>query len=317
MSEALLKNVQEMLNEEKWTRATLSNYSTSQFKELDIILKDARENRIDSELKKLCEEHLSHTKNSIIALYMGGMIALSQQIIDDVAMVNLITIFVDNHKWSIVKYLSERMLNYGESKFALRTLAECYKNDNQEEEVYQIWERLVKVDYEEADLAKSLAEYFEKKGDLQNAVDYYKKALHRYIVKQLFSNVKEIWDKLLVFCPEDIDFFLHVEKRVVKVFDELKAGSLLKEVYTACMKRDDYNTAITILKLILDYDNDDKQARKDITECYRKKYAGHSQLEVYIRIASLAQGPRNVKEAVQDFEKHIAFDKGIFVYHRT
>ncbi|MCL2380017.1 MAG: transcription elongation factor GreA [Treponema sp.] len=317
MSEALLKNVQEMLNEEKWTRATLSNYSINQFKDLDTILKQAREGRFDNDLKKLCDEHLLHTKNSIIALYMGGMTALSQQIIDDAAMINLVTIFMDNHKWGIVKYLCERMLNYGESKFALRTLADCYKNENNEEAIYGIWERLVKVDYEEADLAKALAERFEKLNDLETAVDYYKKALHRYIAKQLFSNVREIWDKLLAFCPEDIDFFLHVQKRVAKNFDELKAGTLLKEVYSACMKREDVNTAISVLKIILEYDNDDRQARKDITDCYRKKYAEHSQLESYIRVSSLAQGPRNVKEAVQDFEKHISFDKGNFVYHRT
>jgi len=319
MSETVLKNVQEMLNEEKWTRATLSNYSTSQFKELDTILSTAREEHCSNELKKLCDEHLAHTKNSIIALYMGGMTALSQQIIDDSAIVSLVTIFVDNHKWIIVKYLCERILDYGESKFALRTLADCYKNENDEGSVYAIWERLVKVDHEEADLAKTLAEHFEKMGDAEreSAVDYYKKALHRYIAKQLFSNVKEIWDKLLVYCPEEIDFFLHVQKRVAKNFDELKAGVLLKEVYGVCIKREDYNTAITVLKQILTYDNDDKQARKDITECYRKKYAAHSQLEAYIRVSSLAQGPRNVKEAIQDFEKHIAFDKGNFVYHRT
>ena len=317
MSEELLKNMQEMLNEEKWTRATLSNYSTHQFMELDVILKKAKEFRCENELKKLCIEHLLHTKNSIIALYIAGMISLSQQIIDDTEMVNLVTIFMDNHKWGIVKYLCERMLDLGESKFALRTLADCYKNENDDEAVFKVWERLVRVDYEEADLAKSLAERYEKLGDNENAVDYYKKALHRYISKKLFGNVKEIWDKLLLTCPDDIDFFLHVQKKVVKNFDELKAGSLLKEVYTVCIKKDNINTAIGILKLILEYDNDDRQARKDITECYRKKYESHSQLETYIRIASLAQGPRNVKEAIQDFEKHIAFDKGSFVFHRT
>ena len=317
MSEALLKNVQEMLNEEKWTRATLSNYSTSQFKELDGILKEAREGRFDSELKKLCDEHLVHTKNSIIALYMGGMTALSQQIIDDSAMVSLVTIFFDNHKWVIVRYLCERILDYGESKFALRTLAECYKNENEEEALYGIWERLVKIDHEEADLAKTLAEHYEKLGDIGNSVDYYKKTLYRYIAKRLFNNVKEIWDKLLLYCPDEIDFFLHVQKKIAKNFDELKAGTLLKDVYNVCIKRDDIKTAIAVLKLILEYDNDDRQARRDITECYRKKYAGHSHLEDYIRVSSLAQGPRNVKEAVQDFEKHIAFDKGNFVFHRT
>ena len=317
MSEALLKNVQEMLNEEKWTRATLNNYSTSQFKELDIILKQAREGRFDNELKKLCDEHLTHTKNSIIGLYLGGMTALSQQLIDDSTIVSLVNIFVDNHKWVIVRFLCERILDYGESKFALRTLADCCKNENNEEEVYDIWKRLVKIDHDEADLAKVLAERYEKLGDLDNAVDYYKKTLHRYISKRLFSNVKEIWDKLLFLCPEEIDFFLHVHKKAAKVFDDSKAGLLLKDVYGVCLKRDDIDTAISVLKLILSNDNEDRQARKDITDCYRKKYAEHSQLETYIRISSLAQGPRNVNEAIQGFEKHIAFDKGNFVFHRT
>jgi transcription elongation factor GreA len=313
----LLRNVQEMLNEEKWTRAALSNYSTSQFKELDVILKDAREERLYDELKKLCDEHLVHTKNSIIALYISGMIALSRQLIDDAALVNLVTIFVDNHKWSIVKYLCERVLDYGESKYALRTLAECHKNENDGEAIFGIWERLVKVDYEEADLAKSLAEHYEKLGSIEEAVDYYKKALHRYINKQLFTNVREIWAKLLEFCPEDIDFFLHVQKKIAKNISEEKAVLLLEDVFASCKQQDDIDTAISILKLILQYDEKDSLARKEITECFRKKYAGHSQLEEYIRISNLSQNWRNIHEAITDFEKHIAFDTGNFVYHRT
>jgi transcription elongation factor GreA len=317
MSEALLKNVQDMLNEEKWTRATLSNYSTTQFKELDTILKEAREARSYDELKTLCDEHLVHTKNSIIALYIAGMIALSRQLIDDSALVNLVTIFVDNHKWSIVKYLCDRILDYGESKYALRTLAECYKNENDDDAIFGIWERLVKVDYEEADLAKALGEYYEKLANVETAVDYYKKALHRYISKQLFTNVREIWAKLLEFCPEDIDFFLHVQKKIAKNVSVEKAVLLLEDVFSSCKKRDDINTAIGILKIILQYEEKDSQARKEITECFRKKYAGHSQLEEYIRISNLSQNWRNVHEAITDFEKHIAFDTGNFVYHRT
>jgi transcription elongation factor GreA len=317
MPEVLLKNVQEMLNEEKWTRATLSNYSTNQFKELDLILKESREARGDDELKKSCDEHLVHTKNSIIALYLSGMIALSRQLIDDSALINLVTIFVDNHKWGIVKYLCERILDYGESKFALRTLAECYKNENEEDAIYGIWERLVKVDYEEADLAKSLAEHYEKLGDVENTVDYYKKALHRYINKQLFTNVREIWEKLLSYCPEDIDFFLHVQKKIAKNISEDKAVLLLQDVYTVCKDKSDIDTAIGILKIILQYDEKDGHARKEIIECFREKYSGHSQLEEYIRISNLSQSYRNVHEAITDFEKHIAFDKGNFVFHRT
>ncbi|MDR1248480.1 MAG: transcription elongation factor GreA [Treponema sp.] len=317
MSEVLLKNVQEMLNEEKWTRATLSNYSTNQFKELDVFLKESREKRADDELKTLCDEHLAHTKNSIIALYLSGMIALSRQIIDDSALINLVTIFVDNHKWGIVKYLCERILDYGESKFALRTLADCYKNDNEEEAIYGIWERLVKVDYEEADLAKSLGEYYEKQGNIEDAVDCYKKALHRYINKALFTNVREIWTKLIEYNKDDIDFFLHIQKKIAKNISKDKAVLLLNDVYNFCREKNDIETAINICKLILQYDERDEPARKEITDCFRIKYADHSQLEEYVRISNLTQKWRNVHEAITDFEKHIAFDRGNFVYHRT
>jgi len=312
----LLKNVREMLNEEKWTRAALSNYSTSQFKEFDVLLKEAKDLRVINEIKKDCDEHLSHSKNSIIALYISGMVALSRQIIDDAAMINLVTIFADNHKWGIVKYLCERILDYGESKFALRTLIDCCKNENNEEVMYDIWERLVKVDYEEADIAKSLAEHYEKQDNIEAAVEYYKKALHRYINKGFFANVKEIWEKLLLYCAEDIDFFLHVQKKVAKNISEEKAIDLLKAVYSSC-KKQDVDMAIDILKIVLQYDEKDYPARKEIVECYKKKYAGHSHLEDYIRISNLSQSYRNVHEAIIDFEKHIAFDRGNYVFHRT
>jgi transcription elongation factor GreA len=315
-AQVLLKNLQETLNEEKWTRATLSNYSTNQFKELDIILKNAKNEKVLDDLKKNCDTHLSHTRNSIIALYLSGMVALSRQIIDDSAMINLVSIFLDNHKWSIVKYLCERILDYGESKFALRTLADCYKNDNEEEQVFGVWERLVKVDFEEADIAKSLAERFEKQGKKDEAIDYYKKALHRYINKNQFASVRDIWDKLLELNIDDIDFFLHIQKKIAKTITEDKAVILLNELYNK-YKSIDIDIAINILKIVLEYDEKDVPGRREIIECFRKKYADHSQLEEYIRISNLSQNYRDVHKAISDFEKHIAFDKGNFVYHRT
>jgi len=315
-AQTLLKNLQETLNEEKWTRATLGNYSTNQFKELDLILKNARDEKVIDDLKKNCDEHLTHTRNSIIALYLSGMVALSRQIIDDSAMINLVSIFLDNHKWSIVKYLCERILDYGESKYALRTLADCYKSENEEELVYGIWERLVKVDFEEADIAKSLAEHNEKLGNREEAIDFYKKALHRYINKAQFANVREIWEKLIVLFPEDIDFFLHIQKKIAKSISEDKAVILLNELY-AKYKDIDIDIAINILKIVLEYDEKDVHGRREIIDCFRKKYADHSQLEEYIRVSNLSQNYRDVHRAISDFEKHIAFDKGNFVYHRT
>ncbi|MDR2864586.1 MAG: transcription elongation factor GreA, partial [Spirochaetaceae bacterium] len=317
MSEDILNKTQQMLNEEKFTRAALSNYSTTQFKDLDEILNEARTEHCLNELKTLCDEHLSHSKNSIIAEYLSGMISLSHQIIDDALLVNLVNIFIDNHKGNIVKYLCERMLDYGESKFALRTLGDCYKNDNKDAELYDIWKRLIKIDYEESDIVKSLADRAEKEGNLDEAIDYYKKALHRYINKQLFTNVREIWQKLLEYLTDEIDFFMHLQKKVAKNISLEKAELLLWDLYQLCKKKGDIDMAIVILKQILNYDEKDRNARKEITECFKTKYAAHSQLEEYIKISNLAQDYRNVHEAILDFEKHIAFDKGNYVFHRT
>ncbi|GHU40976.1 transcription elongation factor GreA [Spirochaetia bacterium] len=315
--EELLKNVQNMLNEEKFTRATLSNYSIDRFKELDIVINEAKEAHALGELKTLCDEHLSHTKNSIISVYFSGIAALSQQIIDDAVLVNLVSIFVDNRKWNIVKYLCYRILDYGESKFALRTLGDCYKNDGEEGKIYEVWKRLVKIDSEEADITKLLAERAEKEGDMDEAVEYFRKALHRYINKQLFTNVREIWAKLIGYHPEDIDFFLSVQSKVAKNISSEKAAVLMSDVYEAYKKRDEIDVSINILKLILSYDEHDNNARKEITECFRKRYASHSQVEEYIKVSNLTQSYRNVHEAISNFEKHIAFDKSNFVYHRT
>ena len=315
-AQTLLKNLQETLNEEKWTRATLSNYSTSQFKELDKILKTARNEKAVDELKKNCDEHLANSRNSIIALYLSGMVALSRQIIDDSAMINLVSIFLDNHKWSIVKYLCERILDHGESKFALRTLADCYKNDNEEELVFGVWERLVKVDFDEADIVKSLAEHYKKQNKKDETIDFYKKALHRYINKGNFANIREIWGELLESNIDDIDFFLRIQKKIAKAISEDRAVSLLNELY-ARYKTLDIDVAINILKIVLEYDERDNNARKEIIECFRKKYSGHSQLEEYIRTSNLSQNYRDVHKAISDFEKQIAFDKGNYVYHRT
>ena len=315
-AQGLLKNVREMLNEEKWTRATLGNYSTSQFKDFDSLLKEARKLKVVDELKKNCDEHLANSKNSIIALYLSGMVALSYQIIDDAAMINLVTIFADNHKWAIVKYLCGRILDYGESKFALRTQIECCKNDNDEDGMHAFQERLVKADYDDADTARILAEYFEKQKKNDTAIEYYKKALHRYINKGVFANVKEIWEKLLLHCPGDMDFFLHVQKKVAKNISDDKAIDLLTVVYNS-YKDMDTDTSIGILKTILQYDERNISARREIVDCYKRKHAAHSQLDDYIRVSNLSQNFRNVHEAIAAFEKHIAFDKGNYVFHRT
>jgi len=187
----LLSRVQDLLNEEKWTRATLNNYTVANFRELDDRIEEVQHGGIEQEVLDGCEEHLQHTKNSIIALFVSGILNLSRQSVDDANLILLTKIFSDNHKWNIVEYLANRILDFGENRFALRILAEVYATENQSERLHEVWERLIRVDYEEADIVRHLAELREETKNTDEAVNYYKKALHRYITKKVSVTLKK------------------------------------------------------------------------------------------------------------------------------
>jgi len=170
LSEQLVKQITELLNEEKWTRATLNSYSINNFAELDDIVAATKEQSAEDEVLEVCEEHLKHTRHSIVGLYISGIISLSKQLVDDSNLIVLINIFTDNHKWNIVEYLCSRILEYGENKFALKTLADVYENKNEQDLKFKTWERYIKVDYEEAEIVKLLADRKEEQGDLENAI---------------------------------------------------------------------------------------------------------------------------------------------------
>ena len=316
MSEKLIQSITEQLNEEKWTRAALNNYTVNHFTDLDELIDQVNEAKVDDEIQELCEEHLAHTKNSIISLYISGVLHLRKQSIDDSHILSLISLFSENHRWKIVEYLCERILDFGENKHALRHLADALVNSGREEEVFPVWERLIRVDYDEADIARKLAEHADEAGERDNAVDFYKKALHRYINKKMFSQIIEIWRKLVELVPEEVDFFYHAETKVSKLLPNERSIQLLEELYPHFKSNGRWDTAIEILKRILSYDAKNAWGRKEIVECYSSKYENHSQLQEYIKLSNLTQNWRDVHEAVQDFEKHISFDAGNFVFHR-
>ncbi|MCL2792635.1 MAG: transcription elongation factor GreA [Spirochaetaceae bacterium] len=317
MSSNLLEKIGQMLNEEKWTRATIKSYTINNFKDLNHLIKDSGDDESLQEVLKLCEEHLVHSKNSIIGLYISGILSLSKHIIDDSNLIVLINIFSDNHKWNIVEYLCERILDYGENKVALRMLAECYENEGENDKKIEVWERLIKVDYDETEIIKHLAEKHETEGSKEKAIDYYKKAIHRYANKKQFSAVKELWTKLIDYCPDEIDFFYHLAKKVTKTIGEERACQLLEELYEHYKKRENWNYAIDILKHILVLEPANNEMRSEIIFCFTQKYSYHSQVEEYIKISNLSQKWRNIHEAIADFEKHISFEINNFVFHRS
>lgn len=313
----LMQSIQDMLKEETWTRATISNYTQNNLKELADLVEKAKSEGIIKEVHEVCQEHLSHSKDSIIALYICGILDLQNGSLDNSALVTLVDIFQKNHKENIVTYLCESILADDENnKFALRTLADSYLAEGNEK-VWELYEKIVRIDFEEADLAKLLAEHYENAGDTDNAISYYKKAILRYINANNSNACKEVWTKLVQLMPEEFDFFQNLRRKISKQMGDQKTTTLMQELYDYYKDNKKWDIAIIILKQNLEIDPKDTWARKEITDCFRGKYASHSHLEDYIRSSNLSASYRNVFEAINDFEKHIAFDKGGFVFHRN
>ena len=89
----LAEKVQGLLNEEKWTRTSLANYSVSSLKELDALIHEAESENVADPIFELCEEHISQTKNSVIALYIAGILSLRKQPSDESFLVQLMDLF--------------------------------------------------------------------------------------------------------------------------------------------------------------------------------------------------------------------------------
>ena len=312
------KKLKSLLTEEKWTRAAITNYTISDFDSLDSIIEEGRKEDVIDELYAACAEHLTHAKMSIIALYILSIISLSKKMLDDSSQITLINIFIDNHKWQLVEHLCMKMLEYGDAnaKFALRTLSSYYR-ETSDERMYDVWERILKVDYEEAELAKLLAEKYEIEGDEEKAISYYKKAIHRYVTLKQFSGIKEVWTHLLTLIPQDVGFFYSLEGKISSSIDPAKSIPLMQDLYSYYKNAEDWKVCIEILKTILKCDAKDGWARDELVFCLKGQYKDHSQLEHYINISALNQSYRPVFDALADFEKNIAFEVGNFVFHRT
>ena len=316
MSEELVQLVQNKLKEDTWTRVGISNYTKNNLIELTEIVEKARATGKTDEVKAVCDELLSHTRDSITALYISGMLGLKKGTLDNSNLEELVDIFSNNHKQDVVIYMCETILSDDASNmFALRTLAKSYEDGDKK---WEIFEKIVKLDFQEAEIAKKLANHYDDIGDTEKANDFYKKALLRFINTNKPNSVSEMWSKLIERIPDDFDFFMLAERKIASLIGNTKSIDLLSELYTKHYKPNEkWDTAIEIIKTILSMDSKDIWARRELSECYAKKYANQPNVQEYIRDSNLTQSFRNVFEAINDFEKHIAFDVKNFVFHRT
>jgi transcription elongation factor GreA len=310
------QEIENLLKEEQWTRATINNYTVNRFQELDEHVKSMEEEE-KTEAKNLCDRHLlEKERNSIVAMYVSGVIQLERKGSDDyLLLLNLIEQFSENKKWNIVEALCLKILSSTENKHALRLLADCYAQNGREDEKIAVWERLVKVDYEEIDIVKQIAAYNLAKGNNEKATLLYKKAIHRLIKRQDPSPIRQLVGNLLACDKDEFGYFMSLSDQVGTI-SKGTAVAILRDLENA--SKDDVDRQIECEKRILNFDREDISARENLVKSYKRKYKTHSRLKSCLASSGLAGNiVRDVLHGIEDFETNIAFDKGTFVYQNS
>lgn len=312
---SLVDEVNDLLKKETWTRTSIGEYTTASLRPLRDMVQKARDGELTDEVLDACNTYLVQNKMSVPALYISGMLTLGISL-DQSKLIDLVGMFQRNHKKDIVETLCMEIIEKDDkNQFALRTLANCYKEEGKGKE-WPLYEKIVKLDFAEADAAYALGDHY-KNDNEERAIDYYKTALVRYTKAQDSKGVKDAWKCLVSLIPEDIDFFLRTKRDIAKFVGSRSISSLLQELYNQYKGKGDWDVCIKLLKQMLEVDPSSDEKRKEIVECYRGKYEGKDRLEEYIRASNLTQSYRNVFEAINDFEKHMAFNTKTYVWHKT
>ena len=315
-----LKKITEQIYQEQWTRASLDTFSTNNFETIDVSIHSLSKEDKNTALD-ICKEQLEKNKKSVYALYIAGIIELEIESINDIHIFQLINIFSEEKKWNVVEYLCQKILEIHINLSALRTLDIVYQETEQFQKQVEIWEKIIQEDFEETDALHKLALYKIKQQNFTDAKIDLQKALNRYIHhnQKNDSEIKKLWNLLLDVEIENniehINFFLNYCTNIETALGKEKA----EELYAIMRDKlpTDYNidVRINILKNLLRLNNENFIYREQLVEAYRKKYQDNEKLEEFIRMTNLTQQWRNVQEAINDFEKHISFFPGSFVYH--
>jgi len=315
--EKVMEKISSLFKEEVWGRIEPRDIGISKFKILDDIFNVIVSEGILQDTLTVCKEHQEEHPDSITASYLIGLIGHhTDQVVDTIQLRRLIEIFTSNGKWAVVEIIAEKILEYGESRIALRALATCLERLGRTREAIPVWENLMKIDRFDAVVAKKLA-FAIINNEPDKSIHYMKLSIEGFIKNKNYDEVTALWNKLVTVSWEDVSFFERIERMLVESKQLELAATLLKSLLHRYREEEDVDQSIKLLKKILEYKPLDTHARRELIKFYEIKYRDHSQFEQFMKLSALGNFKAPVKFAIQDFEKNIVFDKGNYVFHAS
>jgi transcription elongation factor GreA len=315
--EKIMEKLLSVFKEETWGRIESKDVGISRFKILDDIFNSILADDAVDEAIKACKDQLEEQPASITAAYIAGLLGYEFEKIDEKKhLKRLIEKFTENHKWAVVEIIAEKILEYGESSFALRSLATSLERLGRNKEAIPVWENLMKIDRFDAQVAKKLA-FAIVTQDQEKSIQYMKLSIEGFIKSKHFDEITPLWQKLVTVSWGDMPFFDRIERMLADAKQLDLAADLLKILLHKYRDDENQDQAIELLKKILSYRPEDLHSRRELIKLYEAKYGSHSQFVQFLKLSKLNNFKFPVKFAIQDFEKNIVFDKGNHVFHNS
>lgn len=316
--EQILKEVEKLLEEEKWSKFQLSEYNLTKFKKIDELVKQIIDNKLEKEITDLANDYIKKNEFSLIGKYLVSLFALPENkelFIDGFK--KIITNFKDREKWGIVEYLSNKMLKSEENEFGLRSLIESLKVLNKNKDIPVLQERLIKLNPEDYTIAINIARFYENENNKEEAVKYYTRALKLFINKKNSRMVEDIWLKILENTHDPYPIYIDIENVLKSNFEPDFIVALLSLMIHNLIKSEKYDEVITLLKNILKLQPNNKEYREELIKVYRLRYKDHSKIEELLKSSGMRMWWKSITHAIELFEKQIKFDKEVYVFHHS
>lgn len=315
--EKLLEKLESILKEEMWGRVSPKDIGLSKFKVLEDFFNNAVSSDSEKEVKEECLEYISSgNKSSVSAKFILGLIAYHKNEIDDkIYLQELVDVFIKYNKWAIVEYLSEKILEYGENRNALKALGYSLEKLKRQKEAVPVWEELIKLNRFDFDISLKLWKNL-KEDSTERGVQYLKYAIEGLVRDKQYDKLSDLWPDIVMYTKEDLSFIERIERQLTDAKKIDIVNDLLLQL-TDEITDVNPKEAVKILKRVLLNDPQDIPSRKKLVELYKQIYKDHSQFDHFLYVSNLNNYRRPVAEAIKNFENNIVFDVGNYVYHRS
>lgn len=197
---------------------------------------------------------------------------------------------------------------------ALRILAQAIEKLKRDDELPDIWARMVELEEAPGATSKRLAETLQAQDDTDGAVKYFRVAIKSFLKTKNFDRIENVWLELVDLAPEPLDFFLDVLEGMVERDQGKRAGLLAQTLWTFYLEAKRWAEGLKLVNVAALHGADDSVTRQALIQCLENVHADCGELDSILASSGLRRD-RPLKEGFEEVGLLLRFVEGAAFRH--